>query len=98
MTIKFIIAVITAEPEHVITVRDALQSAVPLVRLEKGCIQYDLYEDTLNKARFIMIERWSDEQALLAHTKANPFITLSRILDARANLEIMDIGAVDLAH
>jgi quinol monooxygenase YgiN len=94
MATKFIIAVITAEPSHADAVADALRAAVPLVREEPGCIQYDLHQDQLQPGRFVMIEQWSDAQALTAHSEASAFRALSAVLDGRATLDVIDLARV----
>ncbi|MGG1947706.1 putative quinol monooxygenase [Trinickia sp. NRRL B-1857] len=94
MTIKFIIAVITAEPAHADAVGQALQSAVPAVRTEPGCIQYDLHQDQSKPGRFVMIEQWRDAQALKAHAEGAAFQKLSSVLDGRASLEITDLQKI----
>ncbi|MBN3827523.1 antibiotic biosynthesis monooxygenase [Burkholderia sp. Ac-20384] len=88
---KFIIAVITAEPEHAHTVEQALQAAVPSVRIEPGCIQYDLHRDPSKPGRFVMVEQWRDAQALKVHSNADAFRKLTAILDGRASIEITDL-------
>jgi len=91
---KFIIAVITAEPAHADAVGQALQAAVPAVRAEPGCIQYDLHRDELKPGRFVMIEQWRDAQALTAHGEAAAFRKLSAVLDGRASLDVADLTKV----
>lgn len=94
MAIKFIVAVITAEPAHAEAVEQALQAAVPAVRTEPGCVQYDLHRDQSKPGRFVMIEQWHDEQALKAHGEAEAFRKLSAALDGRASLEITDLAKI----
>ncbi|PLY99947.1 antibiotic biosynthesis monooxygenase [Burkholderia sp. WAC0059] len=94
MVIKFIVAVITAEPAHSDAVEHALQAAVTAVRTEPGCIQYDLHRDQSKPGRFVMIEQWSDEQALKTHGEAEAFRKLSSVLDGRASLEITDLAKI----
>jgi quinol monooxygenase YgiN len=94
MTVKFIVAVITAEPAHADIVGQALQTAVPAVRKEPGCIQYDLHRDLAKPGRFVMIEQWQDAQALEAHGKAEAFLKLSAVLNEHASLEIADLTQI----
>ena len=94
MTVKFIVAVITAEPAHAEIVGQALQTAVPAVRKEPGCIQYDLHRDLAKPGRFVMIEQWQDAQALEAHGKAEAFVRLFAVLDKYASLEISDLAKI----
>lgn len=94
MATKFIVAVITAQPAHADAVEQALQAAVPAVRTEPGCIQYDLHRDRSQPGRFVMVEKWSDALALKAHGEAAAFRKLAAALDGRATLDIADLEEV----
>jgi len=91
---KFIVAVITAEPAHADAVGQALQAAVPAVRAEPGCIQYDLHRDQSKPGRFVMVSQWRDAQALKAHSEAGAFRKLSAVLDGRATLDVADLTRI----
>jgi len=43
-------------------------------RNEKGCISYDLYQDTTNPGRFTFIENWQSKEHLDVHLKAPHFV------------------------
>nr|WP_230946835.1 antibiotic biosynthesis monooxygenase family protein [Burkholderia vietnamiensis] len=70
MSKQYVVATITADPRHVAAVEDALLSAVPAVRNEDGCEQYELHRHRDASHRFTMIERWRDEHALRAWRSA----------------------------
>jgi quinol monooxygenase YgiN len=36
-------------------------------RSERGCLQYDLWQDAADPTRFAMVEAWESEEALAAH-------------------------------
>ncbi len=42
-------------------------------RKEKGCIQYDLIEESDNKGTFLVVETWENQQALNAHNASKHF-------------------------
>jgi quinol monooxygenase YgiN len=86
--------VVTAEPWHAQTVDQALEVAVPAVRREPGCIQYDLHRDQSNLGRFVMIEQWSDAKALKVHSDGAAFRQLSSVRDGRASLEVVDLARI----
>jgi quinol monooxygenase YgiN len=46
---------------------DAFAKLAPLVRAEAGCLQYDLHQVTDKPDRFVLLERWSSSDALVAH-------------------------------
>jgi len=37
------------------------------VRSEKGCIQYDLFQNVERPDKLVLLERWTDDDALAAH-------------------------------
>ncbi len=94
MDTKFIIAVITAERSHVDIVGKTLRNAVPSVRLEQGCIQYNLYQNQSKYGQFVMVEQWRDSQALKAHCEAETFQNLLAVLDGRATLNVMELEKI----
>ncbi|WP_175994640.1 putative quinol monooxygenase [Burkholderia vietnamiensis] len=89
MSKQYVVATITADPRHVATVEDALLAAVPAVRNEDGCEQYELHRHRDASHRFTMIERWRDEHALHVHGEAPAFQTLARALDGKATLQVV---------
>ncbi|MBR8408516.1 antibiotic biosynthesis monooxygenase [Burkholderia cenocepacia] len=89
MTRQFVVATITADPQHAAMVEAALLAAVPVVRTEEGCEQYDLHRDREAPHRFTMIERWRDERALDIHGKAPAFRKLASELEGRATLHVV---------
>ena len=46
---------------------DAFNHLAPIVRDEKGCLQYDLKELQDNENAFVLIERWASAEDLSAH-------------------------------
>ena len=48
-------------------VRAALEAVVAPSRAESACLRYDLHLDNKIPSRFIMLEEWSDQDALTAH-------------------------------
>ncbi|WP_137927784.1 antibiotic biosynthesis monooxygenase family protein [Cupriavidus sp. 2SB] len=83
-----IIATITADPGAEAAVRDALMTAVPLVRQEPGCERYELLADIGNERSYVMVERWHSESDLEAHTKSPAFTQLTKALSGIAKLSI----------
>src|ERR1700694_2395575 len=62
-----VVATLTAKPESVDTVRDALTRAVEAVHKEPGCDLYSLHE---SDGTFIFVEQWADADALKTHSTA----------------------------
>lgn len=89
-----VVAIIVAAPEHAAAVAQALEEAVPAVRKEPGCEQYDLHRDQANANRFIMIERWRDEAALRDHATGAALRKLAGVLDQRATLDVIKLDSI----
>lgn len=70
-----VVAVITAQPGQREAILEAFHANVPLVHAEPGCIEYQPVVDAgfggfatpLGSDSFMVIEKWSSEQALAAH-------------------------------
>ena len=45
----------------------AFASLCPSVREEPGCEQYELYQSAERPDHFVLMERWSDQDALTVH-------------------------------
>ena len=63
-----IVATFAVRPEHVDEfIAIARATLVAPTRRERGCLQYDLCQDTADPTRFAMIEAWESDAALDAH-------------------------------
>jgi quinol monooxygenase YgiN len=53
--------------------RDALMTAFrtlcPSVQQEPGCQQYEFYQSLEGTDRFVLLERWDDEETLRVHSE-----------------------------
>lgn len=54
-------------PTKIEDLKSLLIMMVEKSRVEEGCLQYDLYQETSDSSTFYLIERWEDEQTLAAH-------------------------------
>lgn len=52
----------------------AFERLAPLVRAEEGCLRYDMHQVSGDPDRFVLIERWSSQEALAVHD-ATPHMT-----------------------
>jgi quinol monooxygenase YgiN len=41
------------------------------VQQEPGCEQYEVFQSVLDPDKFVLLERWSDAEALAVHSKLN---------------------------
>jgi quinol monooxygenase YgiN len=57
-------------------------------RQEKGCISYDLYNNTENKDELIMLEKWNDRDSLNKHMETEHFKKFGSTLEQFLTKEI----------
>ncbi len=65
-----IVANIIAKSDKIDLVKAELEKLVPITRSEKGCLQYDLHQDTENPAHFLFYENWESRDLWQAHMDA----------------------------
>jgi quinol monooxygenase YgiN len=93
-----VVAIITAKPGRREEVLTAFRAIVPLVRAEKGCIEYGPTIDVddfgprqskVGPDTFVVIETWADADALKAHAIAPHMAAYgAKVKDLVANLAI----------
>lgn len=83
-----VVATIVARDGHTATVEKALLEAVVATRQEAGCIEYALHRQNEAPSAFVIFERWHDDAALAAHSKAAAFQALAKVLEGRADLRV----------
>lgn len=57
----------SCDPAHVHDFKVQVEEVVIATRLELGCLAYHFVLESEEQARFVTIERWSDDAALHAH-------------------------------
>jgi quinol monooxygenase YgiN len=82
-----VVATIRPLPEHRAEVVAALEAVIAEVHAEEGCLLYALHE---GQDRLVMIEKWSDQEALDRHSRGPALAGLSKALDGRLQ------GALDV--
>ena len=58
---------------------DAIAAAKELVgktRAEKGCLQYDMFQDNADSANLVLIEGWATQEDLDVHSESAHFQSL----------------------
>ncbi|MDY7563247.1 putative quinol monooxygenase [Pseudomonas sp. 10B1] len=63
-----VIATLIAKSGHEADLEKCLRTILEPTRAETGCLSYDLHQDLEHSASFYMIERWTDDAALQAHS------------------------------
>lgn len=62
-----IVANIKANADKVGLVKAELLKLIEITRAEKGCINYDLHQDTENPAHFMFYENWQTRELWQTH-------------------------------
>jgi quinol monooxygenase YgiN len=69
MTVRLVVSILT-QPGKSADQIDAFARLAPVVRAEPGCLQYDLHRVIDDPDRFVLLEAWESDAALLAHQGA----------------------------
>lgn len=91
-----VVAISIAKPGYEERLKEALEGLVDPVRNEAGALQYDLHQDRKEGRRFIVIERWANDDVFQAHVVA-PHIEAYRKL-ADDWLEYAEFFALNLVR
>jgi len=73
MSLITIVAKVTAKNDQVETVKAELMNMIARTRLEEGCIEYRLHQDSDNPALFLFYENWADAASLEQHMNSAHF-------------------------
>ncbi|MEM5584681.1 MULTISPECIES: putative quinol monooxygenase [unclassified Roseibium] len=65
-----VVANIHARPDQIELVKSELLKLIAVTRAEKGCINYDLHQDTENPAHFMFYENWESREIWQEHMNA----------------------------
>jgi quinol monooxygenase YgiN len=72
------------------TLVEAAKPCIEATRKEKGCVTYELHQDTEEPTKFTFFERWKSPKALQSHLKAEHTQKLlkevGKIADGRSTL------------
>lgn len=71
-----VIALFKAKPGKTAALKDFLTQFIEPTLKEKGCIQYELHQNTADESDFCFIEEWESHETLDAHL-ASPHITIA---------------------
>jgi quinol monooxygenase YgiN len=69
-----LLPVFVAKPEHSAELLERLVALEQASRADPGCIAYRVFRDEDRLDRFVLVEEWSDQEALEAHN-AQPHVT-----------------------
>lgn len=69
-----VLVMMRAKPNREADLRKSLAELVGPSRIERGNLGYDLYEDTADTARFVLVERWASPEDQQRHHKDSAHI------------------------
>ncbi len=64
------------DPADVVEIREFLREQCRLSKQEPGCKRFEVYQSKNEPAKFLLVERWSDQAALDAHRLATAYTTV----------------------
>lgn len=64
-----VVAIVETSADRAEELKSVCLGLIEPTRKEKGCISYDLYQDTTNPGRFTFIENWQSKEHLDVHLK-----------------------------
>ena len=70
MAIRLIVT-ITAAPGKGSELAELYKSRCAEVMRERGCEQFEVFQSGVNPEKLVLLERWTDQGALDAHSKLN---------------------------
>ena len=73
MTGITVVARIKAGPDSVETVKDGLLAMIEPTRKEAGCLDYQLYQDTMDPSVFVFYEKWENADSLEKHKETDHY-------------------------
>jgi quinol monooxygenase YgiN len=62
-----VVARVIALPEKVEELKKVLKKIIEPTRQEKGCLQYELFQNQAEPTDFTFVEEWTTKEALTAH-------------------------------
>lgn len=91
-----VVAVIETTEEHLPKVKEALSYCALESKREEGCVSYEIYTDSKNPAKFVVLETWANDDALEAHAAKGHFLKLKELLSLlKAKVEIITLEPLD---
>ena len=82
-----VVATFAPKPENLIEVKELLLDVAKDVRLEMGCIFYDLYEEVSGKLLFI--EAWESRELWQIHNDAPTVARILEFLDGKLSEPVL---------
>jgi quinol monooxygenase YgiN len=92
-----IVAILVAKAGRAHELRALLDGMVIASRAEPGSLQYDLWRDHADAARFVLMELYSDDAAVAAHRASPHFKNYLAKINDLAERTAITLDPVDVA-
>ena len=79
-SLEVLLAVLTAKPEKVGELQQALEGLTQEIRKQSGCLEARLSREVPGESRFLLYLAWKDSAALFAHLASEEFRILQGAL------------------
>jgi len=86
-----VVAIIQVKPGQRSAVQAAFAPAIVASRAEPGCVRYDLFADSSNPQRLVMVEEWASKAALELHMSTLHFKEFVSQAGALIDLDIIEL-------
>ncbi|RZJ75031.1 MAG: antibiotic biosynthesis monooxygenase [Flavobacterium sp.] len=70
-----VVAKVVAKPEKVNETETIMKSLIPITQKEKGCISYELFQETAKRNTYFFVETWGSKEALDQHLSNDQYDT-----------------------
>ena len=94
ITMKIVNAKFTIKPEKRENFLEDILNLIKASQTDAGCLAYDLFESHTEPNVFMMIEKWSDAQALENHNKNQTLLAFAtkvpEYLSQKPEISVMD--------
>lgn len=89
-----IVAVLKFRSDAIEKAKPVMNSMIESTRKEKGCLRYDWYADSKRPEIFVVIETYTDKEALIQHQKSDylqkSLGVLSKLLSGPPEIRILN--------
>lgn len=92
-----IVAILTARPGRAADLRTLLDSMTTPSRAEPGNLRYDLWQDRIDPARFVLDELYADDAAVAAHRASAHFGSYLSMIDDLAERTAVTLDPASVA-
>lgn len=87
-----LVAIFRVKKELIEEAREVFEALIEPTRKEKGCIEYELFQDMQDPASFVFIEEWATAEDLENHRKSG------HLTSARENMNSFTVEKISSTY